>query len=379
MGFINRLSVAGITLGIAALIIVLSVMNGLESQLKSRILGVLPHVAVEQPVSSPMFNVTKLPEQILHKSSYLESEAILQSVGELRGILVQGILPEDKFYQDIEDKMMQGSLTRLVAGEYHIFISQSLARQLGVNVGSQLRVISPQASSYSPFGRIPSQRLFTVAGTFQLMSDIDDKVAFVHITDLAKLNRVRSAEGYATRLFLSDAFDIDNVIPWLDAQNTAYNTWRERQGPLFDAVKMEKNMMALMLTLVILVAGFNVIAALVMVVAEKAPDIAILLTQGMRPGDIKSIFIFNGIYNAILGSLFGIVIGVSGTLSLNWVLASIGINMGFGENGQSLPTDIQLSQVVVIAISTLVLCAAAAWYPATKAAQILPADGLREE
>ncbi|MEM0910497.1 MAG: FtsX-like permease family protein [Pseudomonadota bacterium] len=379
VAFINVFSIAGISLGIAALIIVLSVMNGLENQLKQRILGILPHVVVTGEAEAAL---TANDEEfsILLSTDYIETEVMAQSRSELKGLLLQGIDPQaEEAFSIIADKMISGSFTSIEKGQYNILIGSALATQMRIGISDQVRIISPQTSVYSPLGQVPSQRLFTVSGIFNLVSEMDDKIIISHVQDVARLMRRPASAAYDTRLFLQDAFEIQPLIDHLRRNNVGFNTWQKRQGALFEAVTMEKNMMGLMLFLVILVAGFNVISALVMVVAEKTGDIAILQTQGMLPAQIREIFFFNGLYNALAGVVFGAILGGLGVIGLNPLLKLVGSNLAFGENGNGLPILTDYTQLMIIMVITIILCALASVYPAVKASKVLPARGLRTE
>jgi len=378
VAFINRFSVVGIALGIAALIIVLSVMNGLEGQLKARILGILPHIVVQQtpPIELP----ASLQSKILTQVPYVEREVVVQSRSTLKGLILQGVnAPLEQPYSIIAQRIVEGSYQAMEPGSFNVVISQILASQLNVRVGQRLRVISTELSVYTPLGRVPSQRLVTVGGIFSVNSEMDDKVMLMHIDDAARLLRSKTENITDTRLYLQDAFAFAPFTAYLDAQGVKYRTWRERQGALFDAVKMEKNMMVLMLLLVIAVAAFNVISALVMVVAEKRADIAILQTQGLVRIDIMRIFLLNGVFNGLKGALSGVALGILCATQLNTVLGWFDTGLAFGENGRGLPIDIQWTQIAVIASCSIVMCAVVSLYPAFKAASIRPADSLRSE
>ncbi|WP_395342966.1 lipoprotein-releasing ABC transporter permease subunit [Ningiella sp. W23] len=386
VAFINRFSVIGIALGIAALIIVLSVMNGLEGQLKKRILGILPHIVVSQSSIdttaslNEVLNSETLAGLVNGQAQYAEREVIVQSRTELKGLLLQGVDPQVSVANSIiSDNMVRGRYADLQAGSFNVVISEILARQFGVRVGQRLRVISTGQSIYTPLGRVPSQRMVTVAGLFSVNSEMDDKVIIMNIDDAARLHRKKIEDFTDTRLYLSDAFEFQAVSDALSQNGFAFRTWRERQGPLFDAVKMEKNMMVLMLMLVIAVAAFNVISALVMVVAEKRSDIAILQTQGLERGDVLQIFLLNGVFNGLKGAIAGAILGLLCSWQLNTVLSWFNTGLAFGENGQGLPIDIQWQQVSIIALVALMLCAVASIYPAYKAASINPANSLRSE
>ena len=377
VAFINRFSIIGISLGIAALIIVASVMNGLESQLKQRILGILPHIVVEQ--AQPIDFPPALSSLVLAQVPFAQQEVIVQSRNKVNGLILLGKHAEANQYSIIANSVIAGNWDNIASKSFKVGISRILATKLGIDLGQELRLISTQASVYSPLGRLPSQRLVTVGAIFDINSEMDDKVIVMHLDDVARLSRKRTSEIQSTRLFLKDAFTYKQISDYLDTQNLAYETWRERQGPLFDAVKMEKNMMSLMLLLVIAVASFNVVSALVMVVSEKRADIAILQTQGMNQRDIMKIFLFNGVFNGLKGIVSGLILGLLGCFFLNDLLALVGSSLAFGENGQGLPIDIQYPQLIYISVIALVLCLLASWYPAYKAQSITPANSLRSE
>ena len=290
VAFINRFSIIGITLGIAALIVVLSVMNGLEGQLKKRILGIMPHLVLDQAELAPLPN--KLEALIKAQVPYTEREVLVQSRSKIAGLIAQGTAIEaSKPFSIVANSVIAGNWNSMQSGSFNVAISRILASQLNVDLGHQMRLISTNASVYSPLGRIPSQRLVTISAIFNVNSEMDDKVIVMHLDDLARLSRQKTDNIQQTRLYLEDAFNYRPLTEYLTQQSVPYSLRRDRQGPLFDAVKMEKNMMSLMLLLVIAVAAFNVVSALVMVVSEKQSDIAILQTQGMSSGAIMQIFL----------------------------------------------------------------------------------------
>jgi lipoprotein-releasing system permease protein len=371
-------SVVGIALGIASLITVLSVMNGLEGQLKQKILGILPHIVVDN--RGPILLSPALQNQVLASTDFVEQEVVVQSSTLIKGLFLQGIdTSAEKRHSIIAKNIIAGEWDSLQPGSFNVLISQSLASQLRVSIGQRLRVISPSASTYTPLGRMPSQRLVTVAGLFQLDSEADEKVMLMNINDVAKLSRKRDLAFAGTRLYLNDAFQYQGIVDELDKQGLGYTTWRERQGPLFDAVGMEKNMMSLMLFLIIAVAAFNIVSALVMVVTEKTSDIAILQTQGLVPRDVMLIFVLNGIFNGIKGVISGVVIGLLLVYFLNDILALLGSGLAFGPNGSGLPIEMKFSEIVIISAVSLGLCILATLYPAYKAASIQPANSLQTQ
>ncbi|MEC8904238.1 MAG: ABC transporter permease [Pseudomonadota bacterium] len=423
VSFINRFSVAGIALGLMALIIVVSVMNGLEGQLKQRILGIVPHIEItktpiiseseitktpiisENPSKTSNENaITETPTQTAEKTqavtlieisetpiegvvatmAYREAEAVVQSRSDLRGVQVHGVQPEVMIEHTlVANHMEQGRFSDLTEGSFAAIIGRSLAIKLEARVGDRLRVMVAGASVYTPFGRMPSQRLVTVVGVFDMGSQMDDKVMYMNLKDVNRLMRDPKGSEQSLRLFLNDAFNYQAVVSALtDRVGVSVNnmkTWRERQGPLFDAVKMEKNMMTLMLLLIIAVAAFNIVSALVMVVTEKQGDIAVLQTQGMLPSSVMWIFVLNGLFNGIKGAGIGLVLGVVITLQLNNILDLIGSPLALAADGRGLPIEMDVVQIAGIALLSLLLCVLASVYPARKAMKIAPSQALQNE
>lgn len=378
IAFINLFSVMGIALGLMALITVVSVMNGFEGQLKSRILGVMPHIIVDTQQQSPedIHQLSKI-KGVEGLTSIIEAEGVAQSKKSLQGVMIQGI--DAQYMQQnsiIAQNMLSGRLSDLSSGSYNIVIGRALSVELNVRAGEKLRMIVAGASVFTPFGRIPSQRVFNVVGIYDMASELDGKVVFMHQSDTAKLMRNKPQNLLKTRLFLADAFDYQQVESFIPYPT---DNWRTRQGPLFDAVKMEKNMMALMLLLIIAVAAFNIVSALVMIVTEKQGDIAILRTQGMKQSNIMAIFLFNGLYNGLKGTFFGLAGGLLLVSQLNTILDWVGAPIMLGDNGQGLPIDVQWDQIGFVALMSLVLCFAATLYPAYRAVKVEPAKALQYE
>ncbi len=383
VSFINRFSVAGIALGLMSLIVVVSVMNGFEAQLKQRILGIVPHIVVSNEDSSISEDASALPG-VVDTMPFLEAEALTQSRKALRGVQIQGVLPETMAKNTlVANSMRFGQFDSLSPGQFNVIIGNALATQLKIRIGDKVRVMTGGASVYTPFGRMPSQRLFTITGLFDVGSQLDSSVIYVHLDDARRLLRKPNSYVASQRLFLADAFEYQNTVDELNQQpafeGASVNTWRERQGPLFDAVKMEKNMMFMMLLLVIAVAAFNIVSALVMVVSEKQGDIAVLQTQGMPAPVIMWIFILNGLFNGIKGTVIGLFLGVALALSLNGILSAMGVNLGLSAEGAGLPVVLNPLQIAGVTILSLLLCICASIYPARKAMKINPATALQNE
>lgn len=386
--FITFFAVTGIFLGVAALILVSSVMNGLEGQLKLRILGAVPQLTITSPYAFedlPTFeSQIKQLKGVQGVVSMASTQAMIQSPNDIHAIELYGVFPKqvDKL-SNVEKHMVMGSFNLLSAGKYHIVLGWELAKKLGVEIGDKVRVLSGDGVIYSPFGPMPSQRKFTVSGIFEMGSQVDGNIAYVQYNDARRLMRLPANEINQLRLYLMDPFSASQQIPFIEkiAKNNHLSIkitdWRENYGHLFSAVKMEKNMMSLMLSLIVAVAAFNIVSALVMMVVDKTADVAVLKTQGLSTQQIMGIFMVQGSLNALLGLLLGVVFGVLLTLNLNTIFNELGVNL-LGV-GQSLPVDINVMQLVWIIIGTLVITFAATLYPAIRAAKVQPAVVLRYE
>ncbi len=389
VSFITFFSIAGILLGVAALITVVSVMNGFEGELKKRILGLVPHVVIsngEQNFVDWQKHRQYLLQQphVKQVTPLLTSEVLIQSETSLQGVLLQGILPEYEQESMLNRYMVAGKLASLSDSGYQLVIGQALANTLDVSIGSKVRLVLLNKTMFTPLGRIPVQRIFTVAGVFNLNSQVDDSVIYVHSSKGAKLLR-RHGDGISQlRLYLDDAFSAQQVQKelMLDSKISPYqlSTWSESQGALFSAVKMEKNMMWLMLSLIIAVATFNVVSALVMVVIDKQGEIGILQTLGMTRIDILKVFISQGMINGLFGVILGAIFGILLTLNLNDLLMLSGINLfGNGYAAQILPIQLESINVVVIIVFALLMSFIATLYPAYRASKTQPAEVLRNE
>ncbi|MCK7458330.1 lipoprotein-releasing ABC transporter permease subunit [Idiomarina aminovorans] len=383
--FINRFAFAGIALGVMALVVVMSVMNGFEGQLKDRILGAVPQVTLTDAGSTTELTdwqktQKQLPQLDSVKGSipYVQTQGILQFSEKMSVANIQGIYPDTgEVPPSLTNKMVSGDWRSLEAGSYHIVIGQRLAQKQGITVGDTIRVIAAQGGVYTPFGLVPSQRRFVVSGLFAMGSEVDESVVFAHGNDLARL--IRLPEGYVTglQLFLEDAFQAPQVAQSLRNQTELnVSDWRQNYGQLFDAVGMEKRMMWLMLALIIAVAAFNTLSALVMVINDKRHDIAILQTLGLSNSHIRAVFLLQGLYNGIFGSLLGVILGLLLSWYLNDILALFGARI-FAGSEEGLPIVINVFQVIVTAVAAIVLTLVATLYPASQAAHVQPSEALR--
>ncbi|NMP31035.1 lipoprotein-releasing ABC transporter permease subunit [Thalassotalea sp. M1531] len=383
VSFITFFSIVGILLGVASLITVSSVMNGFEGELKKRILGLVPHIIIESDQEFTQLNstVSKLP-QVTKFTPFEQIEALVQSRSAMSGVLLQGINPELEQSSIVQKNMVAGELAALTTNKYQAVIGRALARKLNVSLGDTIRLILPNRTLFTPMGRIPMQRSFTVAGIFNVGSQIDDGLVYLSYTDSQKLMRKKQGAISQYRVYLADAFDIEQTEAELRKllPNTELTTWQQSQGALFSAVKMEKNMMWLMLSLIVAVAAFNIVSALVMVVNEKQGEISILQTMGMNRGGILQIFITQGMINGTWGVALGTVTGLLLTIGLNPGLELLGINIfGAGYSSQALPIQLAWQDVMLIVLSAFSMSFLATLYPAYRAAATLPAEVLRNE
>lgn len=382
ISFITFFSVIGITLGVMSLIVVMAVMAGFENELKQRILTVVPQVIISHP-DKPLKNWQSLHPQLIASEHVQLAVPLTQSTGALQtnaglqGVQIQGLYPDVEY--PILKKLYYGEWKTFFEQRYQVALSAYLANQLNVTIGDKVRVIVAESSSFTPTGRIPTQRTFTVATLYNTETELDTQVIFARGDDLRKLLRFENGEISGIRLFLDDAFVAPKVSAQLKPQfpQLKITDWREKQGSLFDAVAMEKHMMWLMLGLIIAVAAFNIVSALVMMVSEKQAEIAILKTYGMGREQIRRIFMLQGGMNGIVGAIIGGGLGLLAVHYLNPVLMALGIQLLPGL--AQLPIVVNLSNITVVIIGAMFLSFLATLYPAHYAAKFSPADQLRHE
>ncbi|MCG9683199.1 lipoprotein-releasing ABC transporter permease subunit LolC [Vibrio sp. Isolate23] len=378
--FVSYMSTAGITIGVMALVTVLSVMNGFEAQLKGRILGVLPQAIVSEvdgktPYTEQAPDFAKQLSTAAHPEPIVQSEAVVQSSDNLSAGLLIGIKPSD--HDPIESHLVTGRLSSLQAGKYQVFIGHTLARAIDVSLGDKVRLMVTSASQFTPLGRIPSQRIFTVAGIYNTGSDVDGQLMLTHIDDAARLLRFKKDTITGWRLFFDDPFVVGELSKMPLPDSWQWQDWRDQRGELFQAVRMEKNMMGLMLGLIIGVAAFNIISALIMVVMEKQSEVAILKTQGMTDRQILAIFMVQGASSGVIGSLMGGTLGVLLANNLNTLLDGAGVAL-FAVGGQ-LPIVINPIQIAIVVVLAIALSLLATLFPSFRASSVKPAEALRYE
>jgi lipoprotein-releasing system permease protein len=383
ISFISFFSIAGIAIGLMALFTVSSVMNGFEHSLKTNMLGLIPHVEVQADnhtnasMHSLKTDLEKSPF-VEHVSLYRHGEAILQTNKDLHGVLLQGLYDDNGSLYKITDKVVQGNWHTVLNKRYHIAISRYLSRKLEVGVGDKLRVIMPNASTYTPLGRMPSQRLFKVAAIYETGSEIDMGLAFTSGASLLRVLKLDKNSAPNLSVSLYEPFALEQFIshsqPLLKPHN--YTDWRSSQGTLFAAVAMEKRIMSMLLGLIVLVAVFNIVSALTMMVSEKQGEVAILQTLGLTPAQVQKVFMVQGLYNGVIGTVIGALLGVLFSLYINELLALLGLNL---LAGAELPVKFDLFSLIMIAVASIAMSFLATLYPARKAARVNPAEVLRYE
>ncbi|WP_318465993.1 lipoprotein-releasing ABC transporter permease subunit LolC [Photobacterium leiognathi] len=377
--FVSYMSTAGITIGVMALITVMSVMNGFEDQLKGRILGVLPQAVVSSadgrvPLSENAPEVLKKLPHVVNVTAITRGEAIIQSASSITAGTMIGIEPNQ--YEPIAKHLMVGSLSSLTPGSFKVIIGQAMAVSLGVQPGDKIRLMVTSASQFTPLGRMPSQRNFEVAGIYDTGSDVDQQLVYTNISDAGRLLRYKLDQMTGWRLYLDDPFTVPELKEKLP-NGWTWSDWRDQRGELFQAVKMEKNMMGLMLGLIIGVAAFNIISALVMVVMEKQSEVAILKTQGMTHRQVLTIFMVQGASSGVIGALLGGLLGALVAHNLNSILSVLGVNLA--SIGGTLPSVIEPLQILLVILGAISLSLLATVFPSYRAAAVRPAEALRYE
>lgn len=392
ISFISMTSMIGLMLGVAVLIIVLSVMNGFDRELKQRILGMVPH-AVIRGADDVLDNwqavdeaVTENPH-IIAAAPFVQGQGMVTGHGNVRGVALNGILPDqEREVSIIEKHMIEGSLDDLKSGEFGIIVGQLLANSLRLGVGDRVTVVLPEAS-ITPAGVLPRLKRFTVKGIFSVGAELDGNYTLIHMDDAAKLMRTNGlAQG--VRLLVDDLFRAPMVAEQaaLSLGGRYYvSDWTRTHGNLFQAIRMEKTMIGLLLMFIVAVAAFNIVSTLVMVVTDKTSDIAILRTMGATPGRIMRIFIVQGAVIGIVGTLVGTVLGVLGAYNISgfigWLEGVLGHKFLNADVYfiSYLPSQLQWVDVAIISSAGLAMSLLATIYPAWRASRVEPAEALRYE
>ncbi len=393
ISFISMISMAGIALGVAALIIVMSVMNGFQKEVRDRMLSVLPHIEIQDvygalPNWRETATVVQRNKDVAGTAPYVIGQAMLTREDLMRGVVVRGVDPAlEGNVSDVGRQFKQGSFSSLQPDSFNIAIGKELARMLRVRVGDKVTVVIPQGQ-VTPAGILPRLKQFTVSGIFEAGHfEFDTTLAFISIDDAMRIFQADAPTGLRVKLHNmqeAPAIAKDLTLLLID-QEVVVRDWSKQNKNWFAAVQTEKKMMFIILMLIIAVAAFNLVSTLVMTVTEKQADIAILRTLGATPRSIMKIFMVQGALAGILGTLIGVSFGVFVSLNIDVIVPFIERLFGFQFLPKniylisSLPSDLQWMDVLRIGGASIVLSFLATLYPSWSAAKVNPAEALRYE
>jgi lipoprotein-releasing system permease protein len=393
ISFISLISMLGMALGVCALIVVLSVMNGFQKEIRTRILGIAPHLQINAESNDlvdwqPTLQVIKSHPQVVAAAPFINGQGMVSFDQNVQGVMVRGILPQDeKRVTDISNKMKSGSLNDLQADGFGIALGSDLARSLGAHVGDKVLLISPQGQ-VTPAGMMPRLKQFHVAAIFEVgMTPYDNALALIHLSDAQRLYRMDgTVSGISARLHDLDlapqvGAEIGRSLP----RNTYVSDWTRQHANYFRAVQIEKKMMFIILSLIVAVAAFNIVSTMVMAVTDKRADIAILRTLGATPASIMRIFIVQGVIIGLVGSVLGVAGGILLTLNIDTVVPFIEKLVGMHFLSKEvyfiteLPSDLQCNDVLIVAGFSFLISLLATIYPSWRASKVQPAEALRYE
>jgi lipoprotein-releasing system permease protein len=396
VSFVASMSVLGLALGVAVLIVVLSVLNGFEHELRSRMLSVTSHASVTGvdgrivDWQKKQASAARVPG-IKAAVPFIEARGLIANGQRVAGAMVRGVLPEEEVKAvGLGDRLKSGSFSDLVAGGYRVILGSALATELGVSPGQTVVLMAPEGSA-TPAGFAPRMRRFTVAGVFESgMYEYDRGLALVHMGDAAKLYRYGDSIT-GLRLALEDPFRAPRLVRTVayeidvDGKGFYVNDWTHDHANFFRAIELTKSMMFFILLILVLVAAINLVATLVMIVKEKQTDIAILRTIGAAPRNVLRMFLIQGTLIGLVGTAAGALLGC--LIAVNFPSILHGIESAFDVkfldaavySMSDLPTEVQAGDVFRVSLVTLLLTALATVYPAWRASRTLPAEALRHD
>ncbi|MFY8116399.1 MAG: lipoprotein-releasing ABC transporter permease subunit, partial [Roseateles sp.] len=396
ISFISGVSVLGIALGVAALIIVLSVMNGFQKEVRDRMLSVISHVELMsydgqgladwQAVAQRVRDIPELGSQIAGAAPFVLSQALIARGEEMRGTIVRGIDPqrEAEITPLAAQLLKEGVSTRLRSGEWGMVIGGELARQLGVREGDKLTLVAP-GGQVTPAGTTPRLKSFTVVGIFHAGHyEYDSGLVLIDIDDAARLFRTGGPSGVQLKLHdVHEARRVGERLMGTLGAELRVRDWTRTNANWYDAVQVEKRLMGIILTLIVAVAAFNLVSTLVMTVTDKQSDIAILRTFGASPRSIMAIFMVQGATAGIIGTLSGVGLGLLVAFNIDVIVPAIErlLNVSFLPGSiyliSRMPSDPQSADIIPIAVTSLILAFLATLYPSWRASRVQPAEALR--
>ncbi|KQW09389.1 MULTISPECIES: lipoprotein-releasing ABC transporter permease subunit [Pseudomonas] len=394
VSFISLTSIIGLALGVVVMIVVLSVMNGFDHEMRTRVLGMVPHATLEsgEAISDWPSLAAKVKQnpQVLAVAPFTQMQGLLTNDGKVSKVLLNGIDPGlERQVSIIDNFMQQGKLDDLAPGSFGIVIGDKAATKLGVAIGDKLTFVAPEVT-VTPGGMFPRMKRFTVVGIFHVgAGELDGYLGVTNLQDLARLHRWKPDQVQGLRLKFDDLFQAPRVA-WTLAQQLGEDRyyardWTRTHGNLYQAIRMEKAMIGLLLLLIVAVAAFNIISTLVMVVNDKKGDIAILRTLGATPGQIMRIFMVQGTVIGVIGTFVGALVGMFAALNVSAAIAALEGLIGHKFLNADvyfidyLPSQLQADDVLMVCGAALVLSFLATLYPAWRAARTQPAEALRYE
>ena len=393
ISFIAGVSMLGIALGVAALIIVLSVMNGFQKEVRDRMLGVVSHIEVFAPGGAALLDPAKtLAEvrqhpEVLGAAPFIATQALLARGEDIKGVIVRGIDPAlEPLVTELGQSLKDGAFKRLIAGEFGIVLGGELARSLGVREGDKVTLVAP-SGQITPAGVMPRMKQLTIVGIFDSGHfEYDAALAMLHIDDAAKIFRLEGATG--VRLKLQDlhrAREVGQALTTSLSGGVLVRDWTRQNRTWFAAVQLEKRMMFIILTLIVAVAAFNLVSTLVMTVQDKRADIAILRTLGASPRSIMGIFVVQGALVGVIGTFVGLGLGLLVAFNIDVIVPALeaALRTSFLPRDiyliSRMPSDPQRADIMPVAIISLVLAFVATLYPSWRASRVNPAEALRYE
>jgi len=393
ISFISGVSMLGIALGVAALIIVLSVMNGFQKEVRDRMLGVVSHIEIFAPNGAALPDLARtLAEvranaQVLGAAPFIATQALLARGEGMKGTMVRGIDPaHEPEVTDLAVELKNTGLNRLIPGEFGVVLGGELARSLGVRQGDKVTLVAP-SGQVTPAGVVPRLKQMTVVGTFDSGHyEYDSGLVLMHMDDAARIFRLEGPTG--VRVKLKDLHQAPEVAAQLAGSLTGelvVRDWTRQNRTWFAAVQVEKRMMFIILTLIVAVAAFNLVSTLVMTVTDKRADIAILRTLGASPQSIMGIFVVQGAMVGVIGTLAGLALGLGVAFNIDVLVPALErlFHASFLPKDiyliSRMPSDPQQADIVPIAIISLVLAFLATLYPSWRASRVNPAEALRYE